>query len=265
MLKPAKFLHLLFLVLAGLALSACSKPVDQSDIKSGITPTPPPGSIIRDKPSDTEVSKYPWHSQIVATVFWVGERPSSANDFITNKTFAWTADIVASFGGVDSPNSRNPDIPYYPDGFTPLQNPFYVALPAQEFDQRGLIASARPASPWTNSSTPGSFFKNRWVEVVSSHKSGQEFRCFGQWEDVGPGGREDSLMQYDYVFGTARPDNSLRLGAGIDISPACAIALGMDIDNLVHESGIVSWRFTDPEDVPPGPWKNIITTAGPQW
>lgn len=238
-------------------------------------PTEPPATIA--PPEETEAvqgtatreleveSEYPWHRDIVATVFWVGEGATVDNDFITNAESAWVTDWAGEFGGIDDPDNRNPDNPNYPAGFIPKQNPFYFALPAAEYDENGLIPGAREASPWGDESpSNGSLFKNRWVEVVRRLPDGKDYRCYAQWEDVGPAGQDGSVQQYDYVFGTGEVDNTFGLGAGIDLSPACAINLGMD-KNVSNQSGVVDWRFIDLEDVPDGPWKEIVSTSGPNW
>lgn len=175
------------------------------------------------------------------------------------------SDWVGAFGGVDDPENRDPQNPFFPEGFTPLENPFYFALPAMEFDEFGLIDGAREQSPWGSEELASgqSLFKNRWVEVV--RRTGeQERRCYAQWEDVGPAGQDGDLQQYGYVFGNGKVENTFGVGAGIDVSPACAIALGMDKE-VSHQSGLVDWRFVDEEEVPQGPWKQVITTSDPNW
>lgn len=203
-------------------------------------------------------SDYSWRTEITATCFWGGELPSEENQYISNEPFAWTGNQVKAFGGVDTPDNRDPLNPYHPAGFTPLENPFYVALPAAEYDENGLIFMARESSHWWKESVPEgqSLFKNRWVEVRQG-----EISCYGQWEDVGPG----NDRQYDYVFGNARTENEFGLQAGIDLSPAMAICLGADSEHTSSWSGTVSWRFVDQENVPDGPWLEIVTTSGPKW
>jgi hypothetical protein len=221
-------------------------------------PSPAPSET----PMSAEGSRYFWHHDIVASVFWIGEEAGPDNDYISNESTAWVSDSVSSFGGIDTPDTRNPDNPYHPAGFVPRENPFYIALPAGEYDENGLLPGAREKSPWADEAVPesGSLFKNRWVHVVSTNPDGLRSECYGQWEDVGPNEETD----YGYVFCNAPPENDFGLGAGIDVSPATAICLGFD-GTVSRSSGTVSWRFIDAVDVPPGPWLEITTESGPDW
>src|ERR1700724_997068 len=46
--------------------------------------------------------KYPWHAQIVTTIFWIGETPSGNNP-VPNRSSAWDSYWARNFGGSDSP------------------------------------------------------------------------------------------------------------------------------------------------------------------
>ncbi len=230
--------------------------------------TQPPRSTTTTAPNPEILTKseYPWKLNITASVFWAGDGETADNDFITNTSSAWVSNWPRAFGGIDTPDARNPNNQFYPVNFTPIENPFYVALPAAEFSENGLIPGAREASPWANETiTPGgSLFKNRWVQLIHYDSSGNKHVCYAQWQDVGPAGQDGSVEQYAYVFGDESVQNTFGLGAGIDISPACAIALGFGA-NISQQSGMVDWRFIDYDDVPEGPWLNTITTSGPNW
>jgi hypothetical protein len=92
--------------------------------------------------------------------------------------------------------------------------------------------------------------KNRWVMV---QKNGRV--CYAQWEDVGPFTSDDA----GYVFGTAEPKNHKNHGAGLDVSPAVRDELslsGMDT---------VDWKFVNDDDVPQGPWKQVVTKTQVSW
>jgi len=105
-----------------------------------------------------------------------------------------------------------------PAGFTPKENPFYVALPYGEFEEDNSLKHAARSVPWYR---PGvsPLLKNRWVEIRRGEQS-----CFAQWEDVGPCNEDD----FDYVFGeAATPLNSFDAKAGLDVSPAVWHHLGM--------------------------------------
>ena len=195
-----------------------------------------------------KVEKYPLHREIAATVFWVGEEATEENDYIDNEESIWDADWVESFGGVDEPEEREG---WFPEGFTPQENPFYVALPYSDFEEREQKEDLTMI-PWYQEPVPDgvSLVKNRWVKIYH-----QDEVCYGQWEDAGPGLTDD----VDYVFGTAEPQNTFGIGAGIDVSPALRDCLGMGT------SGKVDWRFVDEEDVPGGPWKEIITRSDPNF
>lgn len=171
-----------------------------------------------------------------ATVFWVGERESEDNGYIANRAGAWDERWLLHFGGVDSPQSR---CGFLPCGFTPRENPFYVALPYDDTEGSSKQHAARSA------------LKNSWVAVRSGDRV-----CYGQWEDVGPFETTD----YAYVFGSAlQPKNRRDVRAGIDISPALKSCLG------VGDVAQVEWRLVPAAAVPNGPWRSIITKRpGPQ-
>lgn len=192
-------------------------------------------------------NKYPVRSNIIATVFWVGEEGDESNDFIQNRSSLWQDDWLSSYGGVDSPDKR---CDYKPCGFTPKENPFYFALPYADTNDTGpKPESELKRIPWYTGTFPqsGTLLKNRWVKISRDGKT-----AYAQWEDVGPFGEDD----IDYVFGTAQPKEKR---AGIDLSPAAAEYVGVD------GRGTVSWQFVEESDVPDGPWKNIITTSGTRY
>lgn len=193
---------------------------------------------------------YPLHKGIKATYFEAGTPAGDGDAGITNVASAWIENWTAAFGGQDrwqKAGDRNATNPYLPAKFTPKENPFYVALPADP-DTKEAQAYATYWGDATKKSPKG-LFKDQWVEV--STDSGRV--CYAQWEDVGPGAKQSDFTQYSYVFGTAAPKNSYN-GVGIDVSPACAIALGLTIDKGMMN---VNWRFVD---MPPtGPWLDIVT------
>ena len=77
--------------------------------------------------SRTSTQRYPWKTNIVTTVFWIGEQPTENNPVPNNKS-SWDANWTASYGGYDTPDASNRRN-YIPASFVPRQNPFYVALP----------------------------------------------------------------------------------------------------------------------------------------
>lgn len=186
--------------------------------------------------------KYPLHKEIIATIFWVGEEASAENNYVSNKESAWDKNWVENFGGIDTPETREG---WFPKGFTPRQNPFYIALPYSDFEARKRKENIS-FIPWYKEPVAQglSIVKNRWVKIF--HK---ERVCFAQWEDTGPFETDD----VNYVFGNRPPKNSFGQRAGMDISPAVRDCLG------VGPLASVDWQFADEEDVPDGPWKLIVT------
>ncbi len=177
----------------------------------------------------------------MTTVFWVGEDATADSGYIDNYGSYWDPDWMKHFGGVDSPARRRG---YFPAGFTPKQNPFYVALPFAEVDQDGNLKEIAKRIPGFGERTEP-LTRNRWVEVRYKGKS-----CFAQWQDVGPSGEDD----FDWVFGSAsKPKNKSGMKAGLDISPAAAQYLG------IEDSARTEWRFVEAAEVPDGPWKAIVT------
>lgn len=177
----------------------------------------------------------------ITTVFWVGEGATAANGYIDNFGSYWDGKWMKHFGGVDSPKHRSG---YFPAGFTPKQNPFYVALPFAEVDHDGNLKKIAKQIPGYGASNEP-LTRNRWVEIRYKGKS-----CFAQWQDVGPSEEND----FDWVFGSAKkPKNRNGLKAGLDISPATAQYLG------IEDSARTEWRFVEAAEVPDGPWKAIVT------
>ncbi|MEO8852075.1 MAG: hypothetical protein ABI360_10145 [Allobranchiibius sp.] len=152
----------------------------------------------------------------------------------------------------------------------PLQNPFYLDLPFDDLNNTAAFEQRCNVVPWADAAEYAghctdrdfSYMKNRWVKMTGA--AGQV--CYGQIEDAGPGQYEDAGPgQYNdaaYVFGTknARPLNKEYGGAGMDVSPALNSCLGMK--ELNGDTDRLPWQFADASNVPPGPWKNLVTTSG---
>lgn len=181
---------------------------------------------------------YPAHTNIVATMFYIGEPGSGENGFISNSASTWDVQWQDHYGGIDDPSRRNG---WLPRDFTPKQNPFYVALPYSDLDDNKTRKASANTIYWSEPQTPGdsSLVKDRWIEICHNKKC-----AYGQWEDAGPFGEDDVL----YVFGPAQPANDKGLRAGIDVSPAINDYLGLG------GSARVDWRFIDALAVPSGPW-----------
>lgn len=196
-------------------------------------------------------SQYPLHQNISCTFFWAGEEAGDDNKNISNLPSAWDEDWVKHFGGVDKPNRRNG---FMPAKFTPKENPFYFALPYNDFDKKGNrkpeIFSLADWAKEKKLGTGESYCKNQWIKIIKGSKV-----AYAQWEDVGPFKEDDT----SYVFGSASPKSKTNKNAGLDVSPAVKDYLALaDIDK-------VSWQFVDESLVPDGPWKKIVTKSQIYW
>jgi hypothetical protein len=185
----------------------------------------------------------------ITTVFWVGEGASAENNFISNSASAWDSFWKEHYGGFDDPDDR---CGYKPCGFEPKENPFYVALPYNEFTPTGMKKASAVLVPWYEKSKEQEpLLKNQWVKITHGGNV-----CYGQWEDVGPNEEDD----FAYVFGSALlPKNRFGVWAGLDISPALRDCLD------VQDVSLTLWGFVSEEMVPDGPWKDMITTSEVSW
>jgi hypothetical protein len=189
-------------------------------------------------------------------MFYIGEPGDASNGHIPNASSAWDELWQTHYGGVDDPavRSADPSHPYWP-AFTPLENPFYIALPYNDFDRNGRRRrNFRTVIPWAATAVYAdneSAVKNSWVKIIASNKV-----CYAQWEDAGPFGEND----VKYVFGDRPPRNKVNQHAGLDTSPAVQQYLGL--------SGLdkTDWRFVFPEEaIPAGPWNEVVTTNQITW
>jgi len=185
--------------------------------------------------------KYPWKTNITATIFWVGEKPTKNNP-TPNHASSWDTKWQINFGGYDDPNDRA-KTDYRPAKFIPKRNPFYIALPYNDRVNHKYIKREAPhVIPWYDAKLVQkgkSACHNRWVQIVYGKKY-----CYAQWKDCGPFVTDD----YQYVFGNQRPKNSKNNGAGIDLSPAIRDYLKLQSGAKVH------WRFVEASQIPDGPW-----------
>ena len=187
--------------------------------------------------------RFPWKTNIVTTVFWIGEPQSSENPKAHVKS-EWDSNWTANYGGVDDPDSsvrRN----YIPVAFIPRQNPFYCALPYNDVTDDGKFKPEAPlVIPWFKQAYTGlgqSVCWHRWVAIRKGNRT-----CYAEWEDCGPF-RTD---HFQYVFGNERPLPNANHGAGLDVSPAVRDYLGL------APTDVIDWQFVEVRDVPPGPWRS---------
>jgi hypothetical protein len=185
------------------------------------------------------------------SLFWIGEEGTEDNGFIPNLQSVWDDTWSEDYGGMDDPHNRNG---YVPTNFTPSENPFYFALPYNDFNEDGERKSdVYDVVPWSKEQTwndSESMCKNHWIKIIKG-----DTIAYAQWEDAGPFGEDDTA----YVFGDTLPRNEVNNNAGLDVSPSLRDYLKLnDIDS-------VDWQFVDFNEVPDGPWKEIITNSQIYW
>ena len=219
--------------------------------------------------SPGQALSYPLHTNITATVFWIGE-PVGNGSTENNAISAYDDRWLAHYGGAD-PYAPARRYPWFPP-FRPHENPFYLDVPYDDFTDNGSPRRERlQVVPWTSAAktalaaaaatgNPYSLMKNRWVEIIHS-RAGTQRVCFGQIEDAGPYVYDDAA----YVFGTGdpRPRSRLATNAGLDVSPALRDCLGFR--GLNNDENRVDWRFIDSSRVPAGPWRRVVTTRQVFW
>lgn len=239
----------LMLLLSFMALTAMGQSLPRVTA-TGAAAANPPGSLNVPRVSTPTMprlgySKYPWKTDIMATVFWVGEEPTENNPTPNNKS-SWDTEWQKNFGGYDDPDPMKRGANFCPLTFTPKLNPFYVALPYNDCqDYTKHKPEAATVIPWFKQrfSKPGrTVLRGTWVAIRYGNRV-----AYAQWEDCGPFVTDD----HEYVFGNARPKNTNNKNAGIDISPAVRDYLGM------ASNGKCDWRFVDVNEVPPGPWRSL--------
>ena len=211
---------------------------------------------------------YPWHTDIVATTFWVGEVFDPGAPDGSQRVSTYDSDWLGSYGGCDGIEAdggcrtepRTAEADYFPTRMTPRENPFYLDLPFDDLNDETGFATRGEVVPWAADPLYASavddpdisLMKNRWVVL---HRDGRV--CYGQIQDAGPGEYRDAA----YVFGDddRRPTNTRFNGAGLDVSPALNGCLGFaDLDG---DGDRVDWAFVDDGDVPPGPWTKLVTDS----
>ena len=185
---------------------------------------------------------FPWKTNVVTTVFWVGEQQVKDKTSPQHES-VWDKDWLKNFGGVDDPEpAARHD--YIPISFVPSQNPFYCALPYNDVEQAKFKPEAANVIPWFRQvhGEPGrSVCKDRWIAIREGHRI-----CYAQWEDSGPF-RTD---HFQYVFQNEPPTPNASHGAGLCVSPAVRDYLNLE------PTDVADWRFVEIRDVPPGPWRD---------
>jgi hypothetical protein len=257
-MKPGTFTHTIAVLLS--SVSACFAPSAPAEVPAkkiqlskkhnrlneevlfkvdpmGYTP---PGLSLGSKKAD---ERYPWKKDIVTTVFWIGEDPTTNNP-VPNHASSWDAAWARNYGGYDDPRPSHREN-YIPVKFTPQQNPFYCALPYNDKAREGHRPEAPKVVPWFKEAYRGpgvSVCKGRWVAIRKGNRT-----VYAQWEDAGPF-RTD---HWEYVFGNERPKPNLNGGAGLDVSPAVREYLGL------QDTDVTDWKFVEFSEVPSGPWARL--------
>lgn len=227
---------------------------------------------------------YPVHKRIKASTFWCGEGASGDNDFITNTISAWDGNWGERFGLEDHPLNISRDSDFIPTSpkFTGNENPYYCALPYNDYDTLVYDGSGPDVKGvekdkfwrkvdcydnihWGNEKSAEewgynySLCKNRWVKIKVS---GSDKYCYAQWEDAGPYYYND----HPYVFGSDAPANTTDDPyAGIDLSPSVGLYLGQKMNIWGASDFYVDWEFIEESEVPDGPWKKHVTTSQVNW
>lgn len=248
-------------------------------------------TVAADEPVRRE---YPWHTDIVATTFWVGELfdetledgSQVCSTYDSQWAYHWSGvdrgrvpddtpgcpgAVLGGCDGIWTPEGRceterrTAENDWFPTQVTPLENPFYLDLPYDDLHDPIGFARRCEVIPWAHD--PGyegrcgdrtfSYMKNRWVRIVGPNGD----TCYGQIQDAGPS-HDDLYHDAEYVFGSndARPRQRRFNNAGMDVSPAINGCLGFrDLDGAGDR---VSWQFVERADVPDGPWTRIETVSG---
>ncbi|MET1036994.1 MAG: hypothetical protein ABW075_01890 [Aeromicrobium sp.] len=210
-------------------------------------------------------TSYPWHTNIVATTFWVGEIFDPDAEDGSQMLSAYDDNWYKNYGGCDGrwvggdckTERRVASNGYFPRTMTPKQNPFYLDLPFDDLNDRIARATRSKVVPWMKAKnwravarSGRSVMKNRWVKITRNGRT-----CYGQIQDAGPGTYHDAR----YVFSSKnrRPASKRYNNSGMDVSPALNGCL--KFSSLNGQNDKVNWRFVDAVDVPPGPWTRIVT------
>jgi hypothetical protein len=115
-------------------------------------------------PTRPAIQRFPWKTNIVTTVFWVGE-PAGANNPVSNYRSSWDPNWTGNYGGLDNPDSstrRN----CIPVAFIPRQNPFYCALPYNDVVDGQFKPEAPLVIPWFKQAYTGP--GHRCARIVGS-------------------------------------------------------------------------------------------------
>ncbi len=205
-------------------------------------PYPVPGTNLPPGMPFNPAVPYQWKTNIVTTLFWVGE-PAGTNNPVNNVSSSWDLGWAQNFGGMDDPNPANRR-DFVPVKFKPRLNPFYFALPYNDVTKGSTKPESRLVIPWYENAfveEGRSVCRDRWIAIRNPRN---QRVCYAQWSDCGPF-RTD---HWQYVFGGDRPRPNLNQGAGLDVSPAVRDYLGL------NGMDTTDWKFVEFHEIPRGPW-----------
>ncbi len=222
----------------------------------------PPGVFVDPGPLPRS---YPWHTDIVAATFWVGEILDPDAPDGSQRVSTYDSRWIEHYGGCDGrqvgrechTEQRHAADGYWPRSMEPRMNPFYLDLPYDDVNDELGFAWRGEVVPWAHD--PGyaehvddpafSLMKNRWVEIRHGDRT-----CFGQIADAGPAKYHDTA----YVFGAddTPPSTTKFRGAGMDVSPALNACLHLAGLDMLQSR--VDWRFVEADEVPDGPWTRLV-------
>src|SRR5256714_15244442 len=76
--------------------------------------------------SKASMTRFPWKTNIVTTVFWIGEA-AGGNNPVPNVKSSWDANWTSNYGGVGNPGGRSRG-KYAPGSLVPRPKPIYFGL-----------------------------------------------------------------------------------------------------------------------------------------
>ena len=189
-------------------------------------------------------SRYPWKTDIVTTVFWIGEHADREQSRSESQEFLGLATGRAITAVTTAP---------IPHGGTTTSRSissrgrirFTVALPYNDVTHGQFKPEARD---WSfrgfdrHSCSRGI----RFAKIAGSRSAEAIGSATRNGKIVG---RSAPTISNTFSRTNARRPN-LNHGAGLDVSPAVRDYLGLRTDVLTD------WQFVEVRDVPPGPWRN---------
>src|SRR3984893_2263975 len=116
--------------------------------------------------------RYPWKSNIVTTVFWIGEQ-AGGNNPVPNNRSSWDLNWTANYGGFDNPDRSNRR-EFIPASFVQHENPLYSALPYNDVTHGQFKPEAPLVIPWFkkySTSQGQSVCQHRWIAIRKRNRT----------------------------------------------------------------------------------------------